>query len=271
MLFIANHSRLNLTRPMLRKTLFGSGGSKHTADRTAQTFRTQQSSRPNGRNCSALKPLANDSDRVRFTIIRDDHPLIGPSPLGPVLAVGGTLGKEPGSSTCSRSKVDESFQLPWGKTGTVVNRCSKAVVTLATPSNLRWEVELRAYDDGVAFRYRLPKQEGLQEFELRDEVTQFDAVGEPRALFNTLDGFTTSHESLYEHKPLSAIPVKKLLDMPLLLVWPNGQAAAITEARVRHFAGMYLERPSDDNTALRCRLSPLPSQKGCVCRGQDAP
>ena len=64
-----------------------------------------------------------------------------------------------------------------GKTSTVINRCSYAVVTLTTRSNLQWRVELRAYDDGVAFRYRLPQQEHLQDFEIRDEVTQFDVAG----------------------------------------------------------------------------------------------
>ena len=164
-----------------------------------------------------------------------------------------------------RGKVDENFQLPWGKTKTVANRCSFAVVTLSSASNLQWEVELRAYDDGVAFRYRLLPHEGLQEFKLRDELTQFDAVDQPKALYNTLNNFTTSHESLYSYQPLSSIPPHKLMDMPLLLVWPDGHAAAITEARVRHFAGMYLERPSDADTTLRCRLSPLPAHKDlCV-------
>ncbi|HEX3599815.1 MAG TPA: glycoside hydrolase family 97 protein [Lacipirellulaceae bacterium] len=220
---------------------------------------------PDGRNSIVLDAAGGNDSRIRFTISRDGHPIVGPSPLGPVLAAGGPLGTGARITDVQKSKIDESFQLPWGKTSTVVDRCSKAEVTLTTPSNLRWQVELRAYDDGVAFRYRLPQQEGLQDVEIRDEVTQFDAMGEPTALFDTLKSFTTSHESLYERKPLSAIPVKKLMDMPLLLVWPNGQSAAITEARVRHFAGMYLERPSEDSTALRCRLSPLPSQKNmCV-------
>ncbi len=121
------------------------------------------------------------------------------------------------------------------------------------------------YDDGVAFRYRLPQQQALPEFKLRDEVTQFDIAGQPKMLFDTLKNFTTSHEALYEYKPLAEIPAKKLIDMPLLLVWPGGPTAAITEARVRHFAGMYLERPSDETTTLRCRLSPLPSHQDlCV-------
>jgi alpha-glucosidase len=256
-----------LPRTVFCKTLLGAVVLTTPLTGRADHSRTAIQS-PDGRNSIVLDAADDKDAHVRFTISRDGHPLIGPSPMGPVLATGGPLGNVARIVDVERGKVDESFQLPWGKTRTVINRCSKALITLATPAGLRWEVELRAYDDGVAFRYRLPHQQGLQEFELRDEVTQFDAVGKPTALFNTLDGFTTSHESLYEHKPLAAIPVKKLLDMPLLLVWPDGPAAAITEARVRHFAGMYLERPSDDSTALRCRLSHLPSRKDVCVAGK---
>ena len=216
---------------------------------------------PDGRNSIVLEGAIAGENPVRFTISRDSHPLIGPSPVGPVLSVGGAIGEDARIVDVQEDKIDESFKIPWGKTTTVVNRCSKATVTLATPSNLRWEVDLRAYDDGVAFRYRLPRQEALQQFEVRDESTQIAATGNPSVLFDTLDSFTTSHEALYEHKPLSAMPVKKLFDMPILMVWANGPAAAITEGRVLHFAGMYLERPSADETVLRCRLSPLPSRK----------
>ena len=38
----------------------------------------------------------------------------------------------------------------------------------------------------------------------------------------------------------------------------EGPAAAITEACVRNFAGMYLKREADHDKGLRCRLSPLP-------------
>ncbi len=220
---------------------------------------------PDGRNSIVLQSTDEDRDVVRVSVSRDRQQVLAPSPLGPVLTMGGALNEGSRIVTVRHGKSDDSFQLFWGKTSTVADRFSYAVVTLATPTDLRWEVELRAYDDGVAFRYRLLRQDGQREFAIREEVTQFNAVGEPTAFFNTLDGFTTSHESLYARKSLSAIPVAKLLDMPLLLVWPSGQAAAITEARVRHFAGMYLERRSNDSTALRCRLSPRPSDKDtCV-------
>jgi alpha-glucosidase len=215
---------------------------------------------PDGRNTIVLQPAYDEGDPLRYSIVRDARTVVGPSPLGPVLTRGGALGQGARITDVRHGKVDESFELPWGKTTRARNHCSYVLVTLVTPAKIPWEIELRAYDDGVAFRYRLLPQEGGGEFQLRDEATRFDVAGEPMAIFNTLPGYTSSHESLYEHRPLSALPAEKLFDMPLLLVWPDGQTAAITEARVRHFAGMYLQRPSPESTALGCRLSPLPSQ-----------
>ncbi|MBL9161682.1 MAG: glycoside hydrolase family 97 N-terminal domain-containing protein, partial [Planctomycetaceae bacterium] len=224
---------------------------------------------PDGRNAIDLRAASDNADQIRYTIKRDGRTLIGPSPLGPVLSGGGQLGENARIIDVQLGGVDEIFTLPWGKTTKVTNRCSFALVTLSTDdSDLQWQVELRAYDDGVAFRYRLLPQERLRECEIRDEATQFDLVGEPQALFNTLDGFTTSHESLYAHKPLAEIPANKLLEMPLLLTWSGGTAAAITEARVRHFAGMYLQRPGDQPARLGCRLSPLPSRRETSVVGQ---
>src|SRR4051794_12025478 len=85
---------------------------------------------PDGRNSIVLEAADDKDSHVRFTISRDGHALIGPSPLGPVLSNSGPLCTGARVVDVARGKVDESFQLPWGKTRTVINRCSKAVVTL---------------------------------------------------------------------------------------------------------------------------------------------
>jgi alpha-glucosidase len=51
----------------------------------------------------------------------------------------------------------------------------------------------------------------------------------------------------------------------MLAVWEDGRAAAITEAQLRDFAGMYLERPGGGNTkVVKTRLSPLPANPNAV-------
>ncbi|HVT28316.1 MAG TPA: glycoside hydrolase family 97 N-terminal domain-containing protein, partial [Lacipirellulaceae bacterium] len=264
-----------------------------TAAHAAPTQVSVQS--PDARNCIVLNLGGKDHGQLRYTISRDGKLVIGPSPIGPVLSKSGAIGSDVRIANAKKDQIDETFDLPWGKTVTVENRCARANVNLISASDVHWRVELRAYNDGVAFRYCLLQQPGAGPFELIDEETQFDVAGGASALFDTLPSFTTSHEALYEHKPLAELPVKKLMDMPVLLTWPHGQAAAITEARVRHFAGAYLERisicpgdgaspifaprtpqklgqppaswdrlserPTADSTTLRCRLAPLPKNK----------
>lgn len=210
---------------------------------------------PDGRNLLILH--VDDLEPPRFQVKRDGHELVRPSAIRPLLAGQDSLCVGASSVEVRRSEIKDRFTTPWGKTSSVLDHCNAAVVAMTTPTGLRWEIELRASNDGVAFRYRVPTQGGLDDLQLRDETTQFDIAGEPTVLFNTLNSFQTSHESLYQHRPLSEVPARTLIDMPLLLRWPDAGAAAFTEARVRDFAGGYLERSSLDSTALRLRLSPL--------------
>ncbi len=205
---------------------------------------------------------------VHYQVLRDAQMLFKPSRIAPTL-VDHPLGKEITKIIdVQRGEVDEEIPMPWGKSKLAIDRCAHATVTLSSSKNLRWQIELRAYDDGVAFRYRFLEQSELKQFTLQDEATQFDAAGEPQVLYNTLDSFTTSHESLYNKTPLAEIPTETLLDCPVLFVWPNGTAAAITEAAIFDFAGMYLFRETAETTKLRCRLSPLPSQENACVRGE---
>ena len=57
---------------------------------------------------------------------------------------------------------------------------------------------MRAYDDGVALRYRFPSQAGWPELELAEERTEFDFPAAAVATVLPLAGFTSSHENLYE-------------------------------------------------------------------------
>lgn len=211
---------------------------------------------PDGTNRIAL---GASGGAITYAVHRSGQEVIAPSKINPILSSTELSGPGISITEIERGEINQQFKPLWGKTNRVVNRCSWAQVTLATAAGVRWDIELRAYNDGVAFRYRLPKQENLNARILQDEATEFRLAGNPTALFNTLDSFTTSHESLYQRKPLTEIPAARLIDCPALFVWPNGPAAAVTEGRVRNFAGMYLQRPASESTLLTTRLSPLPN------------
>ncbi len=178
--------------------------------------------------------------------------VIGWSRLGFDLAEGESLG---GSCEVveveTRSIRDEYTQFP-GKRRAVVGHATET-------TNRRWEVVLRAYDDGVAFRYRFPAQEGWKDLAIAGERTRFALPKGTRAYALPLNGFTTQYERFYQLRPVAELPADWLLGLPLLFERPGGWAA-ITEADLDEFAGLYLAPTPDAPGTLSARLSPLPKQ-----------
>jgi alpha-glucosidase len=238
-----------------------------SGSRGAEGERTSASVRsPNGRNEIALLASSEaTADDVQYLVSRDGREVVSPSRLGLRLAGLDSLARGARVVDVQTSDVNERFDLPWGKTKTVVHNSRSALVTLTSPAGVNWQVELRAANDGVAFRCRVLPPDRLPSVEVVGEDVQFDVAGEAEALFTVLPGFVSSHEATYERRPLAGLPVEQLFDMPLLVTWPDGQAAAITEARVRNFAGMYLVRESADRVLLSGRLAPrLDRPTACV-------
>ncbi|TWT73830.1 Retaining alpha-galactosidase precursor [Posidoniimonas polymericola] len=217
---------------------------------------------PDGRNTIVLS-AGDNRGPVQISVIRDEAELIAPSPCGPRLVGSGVLGKRVERFESKTWRIDSDFTLPWGKTNMVRNRAAAALVDLSWPGTPDWQIELYASDEGVAWRHHLKSPA-----KIADEGSGFRVNGGPLALYGELASSTTSHEMLYRYAPLAEIPDGVLLEMPLLLTWPDGPAAAITEARVRGFPGMCLQGTGTPGT-LRCRLSPLPDQPG-VCAVGDA-
>ena len=119
----------------------------------------------------------------------------------------------------------------------------------------------RAYDDGVAFRYVVPKQTGLSDFQLAAEHSTFACTGDPRMYVLPLPSFTTPYEARYRTLRLSEISTDALLAAPLLIECSEGPWAAITEADLNDYAGMYLSGTTEAGTtegALTTRLSVRP-------------
>ena len=116
---------------------------------------------------------------------------------------------------------------------------------------------VRVFNDGLAFRYVFPRQANWGSYSLTDENTNFRLSGDPVLLAPFLPDYTTSHEHRYTRLPFSQVRPDTLMDMPVFLEFPGPVYAAITEARLVDYAGMYLVR---HNGTLKSELSPLPGQ-----------
>src|SRR5262249_1493130 len=175
------------------------------------------------------------------------------------LADGKSLGGPCAIAAVKTSTHHDSYMMFPGKRRKVIADCTETTVTLTEQtSGKRWELIFRAYDDGVAFRYRFPSQKDWSQLRIAAERTEFALPREACVYALPLNGFTTSYEKRYEKKAVTEIPSDWLLGLPLLFERPGVGWAAVTEANLTDYAGMYLARAGNGSAVLTCKLSPLP-------------
>ncbi len=125
------------------------------------------------------------------------------------------------------------------------------------------KILVRVFDDGVAFRYEFPEQQGRKELVLMDERSHFHIAGNPKVFALGLPNYTSSHEGIYTVGKLDDLPADSLYDMPALFDLGGKAYLGITEAALLDYAGMYLAR---QNGLLTSKLSPRPGEGGVKVR-----
>ncbi len=193
------------------------------------------------------------------------QPLIEDSPLGLVFEGGERFqaGLEPGDP--EYSETDETYSLLVGKTSGVRSHFREARVELKEVEgrHRRMELVVRIFDDGIAFRYEFPQQQGWESYVLEDELTAFRMSGDPFVRTLLFEEYINWHEGIYKKLPLSQIEDGLLLDLPALFEYSGQVYMAVTEANLRDYAGMYLSKKEG---LLQCQLTPLPGQEAIKVR-----
>lgn len=153
------------------------------------------------------------------------------------------------------SVIDTTYSLVVGKSKNVRDYCRQMIIGLSQTQAPFHSINLtiRAYNDGIAFRYDFPTQANWKTFTLTDERTEMNIAGNPKVITGFLENFQTSHEPLYTHLRYADIKNDTLMDVPTLFQFDNGVHMAITEAALRNYAGMYLTK---EKNILRTILSP---------------
>jgi len=143
----------------------------------------------------------------------------------------------------------------------VLNNCNELRLKLKEKTGLMREMDLfvRAYNDGVAFRYKLYRAEKIGNREITKELTSFNIPGDPKAWIVEYGGYSTSHESeFFEHK-LSYLSEKSIAGLPLLMEYRINCWLAITEANIDNYSAFYIGTNGTQNQ-LTTKLVPIPGQ-----------
>jgi alpha-glucosidase len=170
----------------------------------------------------------------------------------------------------TNSRIDETYQIPAGKSNPVRNQCNVLLFDLkeAKAPGRKLTVEARAYNDGVAFRYILPDQPAVKEARIVNEKTEFVLAADATTYPLVLRNFRSSWEDNYRTVPLSGLQPESVIGLPLLTEIPGVAFIAITEANIDNYAGMYLMHSASNAKALEARLAPRVDEPGLAVSGQ---
>jgi len=154
------------------------------------------------------------------------------------------------------TQVNESWQPVLGEQATIQNVYNQTTYfLLQKETNRKLNIIFRVYDEGVAFRYDVPKQSNLNYFVVSDEKTHFNLLENYKAFW--IPGDYDSQEYAYNETNLSEIDNSKLdmnngigvksiaspyrVQSPLMLKSPSGIYINIFEAAVVNYPVMHLD------------------------------
>jgi len=202
-----------------------------------------------------------------YSVDREGKPLLLPSRLGFDFRGAPPLGDSVRIVDSARTKVDETWTQPWGEVARVRDQHNELRVTAeeTTSRRRRFVVAFRAFDDGVAFRYELPEQPGLGEFEIMDERTEFTFADNARAWWIPSNKPRLDRsEFLFAASPLSTLDS---IQTPVTLELRDGHTAVVIhEANLVDYPRMFLAGRGMENYSLRAALAPMAD--GVKARGR---
>ncbi|MGN6177880.1 MAG: glycoside hydrolase family 97 N-terminal domain-containing protein, partial [Mucilaginibacter sp.] len=156
-----------------------------------------------------------------------------------------------------------------GKTRYISDHYNEITLHLQQPQNkLPFDIVFRAYNDGIAFRYRFSKLSGADTLKIHTESSQFNFANDYAAYMGYNQGYTFGgpQEWEFKNRKLSTIKPDSVVGLPLVIKTPAAWVA-IAEADLLDWSGMWITADTNKggtSTKLVSSLAPHIQKAGCV-------
>ncbi len=182
-----------------------------------------------------------DTGGLNYSVSLDGREVVAKSRFG-IIADGTDLGADATLGKISIIEIKESYPT-FGGHAQAVNHCNEVTIAVRSASGEAYELDVRAYNDGVALRTRLPAKAGRK---ISGESTEWKLAGNPVAWYQTDFG---SYEGLFQNTRLNDLPQNARIPLPITFNLPGGGFALATEANLVHYSDLGVQ--AADDHALR--------------------
>ena len=208
-------------------------------------------SSPNGK----VKVAVTNDNTVKWSVTYDGKPVLLPSEINIQLRQAnktlglGKIGK------VSKKQIQSSFNNPFYKKATISDNYGQLLLY----TNQKFTIEVRAYNDGAAYRLISGHTKSTM---VVNEVAEYCFDADYQAFVpyvnDTRGGerYCYSFESYYDEQPLSKMFTDSLAITPLAVCLPEGMKAIVMDAGVENYPGMMLVK-GQGNT-LKAQFAPYP-------------
>jgi alpha-glucosidase len=143
-------------------------------------------------------------------------------------------------SGAARAAKDETWEQPWGERRQMRDAHNELAVTFATKEKKprQFSLRVRAFDDGIGFRYEFPDQKSMKMAEIVNEITEFRLPED--ATYWWIPGRRWNrYEYLYRTTKADAIDIAHT---PITLKTKSGAHLSIHEAALVDYSAMALNQ-----------------------------
>ena len=210
-----------------------------------------------------IRVLIQAGKELKYSVQFADQKVIEPSVILFTFEQAPPIGENLAVVSTKQNTVDETWKPVLKRFENIRNHYNSLLIELKEekfPHRLL-NLEFRVYNDGVAFRTIFPEQFTSHQYALTDELTQFIFSDNFTCWAVNYDSYTTSQEKEHFERKLNEITSDMVIGLPMTLKLNEKCYAAITEADIENYAGMYLKTVSGQNGQnLRTALSPRKGQ-----------
>ncbi len=171
-------------------------------------------------------------DTPTYSVSYRGKPVILDSRLGLTLQGSGPLSTNLVIRGVREDTRNGSWKPVYGERSSIPENYREAVIDLeeqVAPQRLL-QISIRAYNEGAAFRYTIPKQKALTDFVILSEQSEFHIPDGTRAW--------ETHGAQRQFENVWTKDIQPQCERPLAIEYPDGTHVALVEAGLRNYARM---------------------------------